>query len=350
MNLAHATQLHPVFDEDHRRMFLEQHGWRIDKPVGKDSSIRRYFRVSKGTQSAILMETVPDDSPHATPGHALGDFIRISEWLRSVGVRAPEIYEINLEHGYVLLEDFGDACLRDTLETDPSQEAALYNNAADILHHIADQDCPLDLPDYYESHVHRRHRRVVDWYMPMTRGCANEDGLVDEYKAVWEKIEKSVPPCPQGFVHVDFHAQNLMVMNNEKGLSALGVLDFQGAMIGPSVYDFTNLLEDARRVVSPDVKAQILNEMDPVQQAWFRIMATQFHCRVIGQFIKQATLDDNETYLKHVPRLQTYLHNAVKEPVLAPLKAFFDDCDVDFSGACDFNVAELRERVAADAQ
>ncbi len=331
-------------------MFLEQHGWHIDKPVGKDSSIRRYFRVTKGAQSAILMETVPDDSPHATPGHALGDFIRIAEWLRSINIRAPEIYEVNAEQGYVLLEDFGEACLRDTAETQPDQEAALYNNAADILHHIAEQDCPLDLPDYYESHVHRRHRRVVDWYMPMTRGRANEDGLVDAYKDVWAEIEKSAPSCPQGFIHVDYHAQNLMVMNGDNGLSALGLLDFQGAMIGPRVYDFANLLEDARRVVGADLKAQIIGDLDEAQQIWFRIMATQFHCRVIGQFIKQATLDDNETYLKHVPRLQSYLQEAMKSPVLAPLKAFFDDCDVDFSGPCDFNVAELRARVAADAQ
>ena len=77
-----------IFDEDHLTMFLEHSGWVKGKPVGQDSSIRRYFRVSKGKEKAILMETVPDHSPHATPGHRISDFVKISNWLNEIGLNA----------------------------------------------------------------------------------------------------------------------------------------------------------------------------------------------------------------------------------------------------------------------
>ncbi len=329
-------------------MFLNTHGWTIDQPVGRDSSIRRYFRVFKGNQTAILMETVPDSSPHATPGHSLADFLRIAGWVHGLGLKVPEIYEQDLENGYLLLEDLGDVCFRDAL--DGGQDAqALYGAAKDVLDHIAAQGCALELPNYYDSHVHRRHRRIVDWFVPLTRRQRNDDGLVDAYKAVWQDIENSLPPCKQGFLHIDFHTQNLMWLPQEQGIKQCGVLDFQGAMIGPQLYDLANLLEDARRDVPQGVKAALLSSLDETEKAWFRILATQFHCRVIGQFLKQAAVDDNPTYLKHVPRLQNYLHSAMDDPLLKPLKQFFDDLDIDFSTPYAFNAADAEQYVRPDA-
>jgi hypothetical protein len=339
-----------IFDEDHRRMFLGAHGWNIDKPVGRDSSIRRYFRVSKNDQTAILMETVPDHSPHVTPGHSLGDFIRIAEWMNAIGLKVPEIYEQDLNNGYLLLEDLGDVCFRDALDAGENAQT-LYTIAKDTLAHIAAQDCPLNLPAYYESHVHRRHRRVVDWFVPLARSRRNETGLIETYKNLWQEIETTLPPCPQSFLHIDFHAQNLMWLPKEQGIKRCGILDFQGAMIGPLLYDLANLLEDARRDVPANVKETLLAPLGETEKAWFRILATQFHCRVIGQFIKQAALDENPSYLKHIPRLQNYLYSAMKDPLLQPLKQFFDDLGIDFSAPADLNsIPALHVLVAPDAQ
>ena len=83
---------------------------------------------------------------------------------------------------------------------------------------------------------------------------------------------------------------------------------------------------------------------------WFRILATQFHCRVIGQFIKQAMADGNEDYLRHIPRLERYIASALKDPVLKPLRMFFDECDIDFSSPAPLNVAAYRGYVDPDAE
>ena len=331
-------------------MFLDQHGWTIDQPVGRDSSIRRYFRVTKGDQAAILMETVPDGSEHATPGHGVADFIQIAGWLNNIGLKAPEIYEQDLENGYLLLEDFGEICFREAKDN-ADQVNDLYRLAADVLSHLADQNCPLDLPNYYDSHVHRRHRRVVDWFMPLVRGTENEEGLVEDYRAVWEEIEQSLPPVKQGFLHIDFHAQNLMWLPEERGLKRCGILDFQGAMHGPLPYDLGNLLEDARTDVPHTIKSEILETLDEAQQAWFRVLATQFHCRVIGQFIKQAVMDDNPAYLKHIPRLENYLREGLEHPVLTPLRLWFKGQGIDFTEVADLQqLSTLQPLIHPDAQ
>lgn len=324
------------------------HGWTKQSPVGQDSSIRRYFRVQKGRQNAILMETVPDGSAHATPGHSLGDFIRIQAWLEEIGLKPPAIYEADLEQGYLLLEDFGDLCFRETMKIS-GRAKAMYVLAARVLEHLSQTQCPLELPKYYDSHVHKRHRRVLDWYMPAARGVKNEDGLLEAYKSVWDEIESSLPPCPQGFLHIDFHAENLMWLPDESGLKRCGILDFQGAMHGPKPYDLANLLEDARSDVPADLRMRILKRFDVETRCWYRVLATQFHCRVIGQFIKQACIDGNTSYLPHIPRLENYMRDALQDPLLKPLKQFFDDCGVDFSPLGDFNATDIRAIVARDA-
>ena len=345
MNVAEIQNM--VFDTDHRQMFLDAHGYSIQSPVSRDSSIRRYFRVSKGEQSAILMETVPDGSPHATPGHSLGDFIRIAAWMDGVGLKVPQILEADTNQGYLLLEDLGDTSFRDALDNGQIDAKSLYGLAQDVLNHIAVSECPLELPDYYDSHVHARHRRVVDWFVPLNTGTPNANGLAEEYLSVWQDIENSLPPCPTGFVHVDFHAQNLMWLPNENGIKRCGILDFQGAMRGPLLYDLANLLEDARRDIPPEVKNECLKGLSENQRAWFRILGTQFHCRVIGQFIKMAIRDENPMYLRHVPRLQNYIANALDNPVLEPLAKFFEGQNVDFTKSVDIERAELIHSDAA---
>ena len=329
-------------------MFLEQHGWSIVSTVGQDSSIRRYYRVRKGDQTAILMETVPDNSPKATPGHSLSAFLEIAAWLNSIGVNAPDIYEVDAANGLVILEDFGGMCFKYAAGSGADSKE-LYAIASDVLDHIGAHNCPLSLPQYYESHVHRRHRRIADYYLPLVRQEENSVGAVEAYRAIWQDIESSLPLCPQGFVHVDYHAENLMYLPQETGIKKCGILDFQGAMIGPAPYDLANLLEDARTDVPEEIKQEALKDKDKAFLSWYRVLATQFHCRVIGQFIKQAAIDNNPHYLPHIPRLQNYIKQGLEDPILKPLAEFFDDLNVSFEEPIPQDLSFLKNLIAEDA-
>jgi aminoglycoside/choline kinase family phosphotransferase len=319
---------------DIRAAFLREHGFGEAKlePVGEDAAFRRYFRVRSPKGDRILMDTVPDGVAIATPGHSMSDFIRIGTYLRSIGINTPKLEASDVKNGFLLLEDFGDVSFRIARDQGtPVKE--LYAQAVDILAYLHDKAAQPDikLPAYYESHVHKGRRRVVDWYMPLALGRMNADGLAEEYLAVWDSIERGLPPAPTGFLHIDYHFENLMWLPEREGIQRGGVLDFQGAMVGPCAYDLANLLEDARVDVPQDLRAEMLNRfcagMDREQRdtflAWYRVLATQFHCRVMGQFIRIALRDGKKRYLPHLPRVAGYIAQGLEDPLLAPLQAWF---------------------------
>lgn len=295
--------------------FLQKHGWSIEQTLRQDVSPRRYYRVAKNAQSAILMQTAPDTAQKPE----MQTFADIANWLRSIDLRAPEIYEIDTNQGLMILEDLGDTPLTKA----PDQKEA-YTVAADILNHITAQDCPLKLPQYEDSLIHARHRWVIDHY------AKQDEDVAQDYLKIWRSIEKSLPPRPQSFVHADYHAANLHWLKAGQGLQTLGILDFQDALHGPAPYDVCNLLEDARVDVPQAFKDEILKNYDDNFMAWYRVLSLQFHSRVIGLFIKIAEEKDNPSYLVHIPRLKAYIRENLKREMFKPLAQFFADHGIAF--------------------
>ncbi len=342
-----------------RSSFLEGCGWRCAavQPIGEDMAFRRYFRLADGKKTVILMESVPDNEVIATPGHRLRDYLRIGAWLRERGVRTPAVYEADAVNGYALLEDFGDLSFT-RAEAEGRDPSDLYTLATDVLIHLRGLDATaLALPDYYASHVHMARRRLVDWYMPAYTGRAVEDGTVESCLRTWDAIEKSLPPCPRGFLHVDFHLGNLMFLPGEEGLARCGVLDFQGAMRGPLPYDLANLLENARVDVPAALRtamfARYCGGLNPddgkIFADWYRVLATQFHCRVIGQFIRLAVRDGRTQYLQYIPQTAYYLREGLRHPVLQPLAAWCAENGLDFSKTDGFDPDAVRPLIRPDA-
>lgn len=349
-----------------REAFLKQHGCSTSKlvAVGEDSAFRRYFRLTQDDgRSVVLMECVPDGNGMATPGHSMLDFVRLSAYLRSIGISAPQVYEADDLNGYLLLEDFGDVSFKKALEQDPARREELYEYATDALswlqRHARAED--VGLPDYYQSHVHTGRQRLIDWYVPAVRGQKNPDGLVADYLAVWDKIEHALPPVSQGFLHVDFHFENLMWRDGKNGLAQCGVLDFQGAMKGPVPYDLANLLEDARVDVPADLRARMIDRYCQsmsdddckIFKDWYRVLATQFHCRLMGQFIRLAVpLDAGKPkprYLQMIPRVAGYIREGLKDPVLHPLADWFKTQGIDFAKVDQFNPDDIRPNIRPEA-
>jgi aminoglycoside/choline kinase family phosphotransferase len=340
-----SSQTHDYFSEreEYRFSFLRNCGFEKAEltPVGEDCAFRRYFRLKKDLKSVILMEAVPDDNEMASPGHKIGDYIRIGMGLRALGLNTPEIYEADPDSGYLLLEDFGDTSFKDVISRGALQHHYIYSLAVDVLSEMRKVTGEIDfeLPNYYESHVHEGKRRVVDWYMPFIRKEQNSDSLVEDYNKIWQEIEAKLPACPNGFLHIDYHVENLMYLQKRHGLMRCGLLDFQGAMMGPQPYDLANLLEDVRIDVSHEMREEMLLQFCKKMSAdekecflsWYRVLATQFHCRVLGQFIKLALVVGKERYLEHIPRVCHYLQSGLDHEILAPLKSWFLEYQIDFS-------------------
>jgi len=326
------------FDEAKRQAYLDKHGCNIIKSAGKDVSSRRYFHVECKGKPAILMEAIPDAIGDSWPGHKMCDYVKLGNYLREHGLRTPEIYDVDFEGGYMLLEDFGEMFFAKAAEQGAVSREELYALAVDVLKKMqALTDYP-ELPAYYEGRIHASHKHIITQALPFLRGEDNPEGLVEQYEDIWRGIESRYPPCPQSFMHIDFHAENLMWLPDAQGTDRCGILDYQEAMIGPCAYDLANLLEDARIDVPQDIRDAMMDRYcegmsageREVFEAWFRILATQFHCRVLGLFIRLVHQEGVEKYRPFIPVLRAHLRRGLQNPVLQPLKAFFDDLAVDF--------------------
>lgn len=324
-----------------------------------DLGSRQFWRLLyQDGKSEILMICLGKDHPNYTPGHDLEDYVRLSKLLENYGLRVPEIYEYDLKAGICLVEDIGDRTFLKALESGCSNEL-LTEKAGHILKKLS--DLPSDtLPDFMSSHIMQGHKRFVDWFCPVLLGKKVDDAFISGFLEAWDQIFNNMPEPDQGFVYVDYHFGNLMMLEDssaEDGFETV-LLDFQGAMRGPLAYDLTNLLQDARRDVGPDLHDQVFeqrvagfSESERENfRLWYEVLACQFHCRVIGQFIKLAYLHGKAEHLEHLPRLANYIsENSSKNKILEPLRLWLQKQDIQLDGNIQVNFKKLPEWIREDA-
>jgi aminoglycoside/choline kinase family phosphotransferase len=115
------------------------------------------------------------------------------------------------------------------------------------------------------------------------------------------------------------------------GLRGLGLLDFQDALAGHPAYDLASLLQDIRRVVSPDLEAAMIDrylEARPgVDAAAFRtaydILAAQRNIKILGVFTRLYVRDGKASYPAFHPRLWELVTCNLERPALAGVAEWF---------------------------
>lgn len=311
--------------------FLEAAGWAgaERRLLAADASFRRYDRVTRGQDSAVLMDAPPDkEKPEA--------FLRIARLLHGLDLSAPRILHAAPERGLILLEDFGDRTFTRVL-AEGGEEAALYALATDCLialHHgwTPEMAEGAGLHRYGEAEMLREAELFLEWYLPEVRGSAVSAEERDGFREAWLQAFPAARGLDVTLVLRDYHVDNLVVLDGREGTAACGLLDFQDALLGSPAYDLVSLLEDARRDVDPAVvKAMYARYLaafpkrDPV--AFFAacaVQGAQRHTRVLGVFARLHRRDGKPGYLKHIPRLWRLLEGNLKHPDLEALRAWFD--------------------------
>jgi aminoglycoside/choline kinase family phosphotransferase len=135
-----------------------------------------------------------------------------------------------------------------------------------------------------------------------------------------------------GFVYVDYHADNLLWLPGREGHAKIGLLDFQDARLGPPAYDLVSLLEDARRDVPPDLADAMTvrylaarPELDgQAFRAAYAVLGAQRNAKILGLFSRLARRDGKPAYLALLPRVAGHLKRDLEHPLLAPLRAWCD--------------------------
>jgi len=314
----------PMIPPDSAPEFLARHGWSECQilPLAGDASFRRYFRVVAGERRAVLMDAPP---PHEDPR----PFVAIANWLEGVGLAAPRVLAADLEQGLLLLDDFGDARMRETLDADPAAERDLYETAVDVLVHLHDHQAMTGLPRHGIQEWLTELRLFPDWYIPAV-GLDPVD--VHEWDAAWWEALEPVATDGLGPVTVlrDYHAENVMLLDGRGGIGRFGLLDFQDALAGHPAYDLVSVLEDARRDVSPQLEREMIDRYrdrtgaDERFERAYWALAAQRNTRILGVFCRLWKRDGKDRYKQFQPRMWGLLERDLAQPGLEPVKAWFD--------------------------
>lgn len=299
--------------------FLANAGWgdALIEPLPGDASFRRYFRIRRGEQTAMLMDAPP---PNEDPG----PFLRSAKWLDANGMRAPHILAEDAPRGLVLLEDFGEVRMREYVDQWPADERAVYRAAIDALvdlHRLP----PGPFRDYSLSEYQREARIFLEWYCPAQGLEVDAAG----YVKAWEAVLSPLLPRQRPGVCVlrDYHAENIMLLGTT---DKQGLLDFQDALNGHPAYDLVSLLQDARRDVSPELEAEIFDYYVAQSGAGehflsdYAVLGANRNAKVVGIFVRLWKRDGKPKYLDYIPRVWALLERDLTHPALKPVADWFD--------------------------
>ncbi|MEP6885805.1 MAG: phosphotransferase [Gammaproteobacteria bacterium] len=291
-------------------------GSRIE-PASADASFRRYFRVTRGQDTYIVMDAPPEKEN-------LEPFMNVARILLETGLNVPVVLAREPARGFLLMSDLGRRLYLDEL-VDLGAADRLYADALGALATMqtADHALARRLPSYDHALLMREMELLPEWFL---RGhlrlqlSAAEQGML---RRLFETLTQCALAQPAVFVHRDYHSRNLLVTADDNP----GILDFQDAVQGPVTYDLVSLLKDcyvawpaARvRAWALQYREQLLarrfalgaTESDFIR--WFDLVGLQRHIKVLGIFARLFYRDGKAGYLKDLPRVLRYTKEAAAQ-------------------------------------
>jgi aminoglycoside/choline kinase family phosphotransferase len=279
-------------------------------PASVDASFRRYFRVTLGEDSYIVMDAPPEKEDSAP-------FLKVARILGSMDLNVPIVLARDMERGFLLLTDLGSRQYLDALPEDGAADR-LYADALEALRTMQTTDArgARDLPRYDRALLTRETELLPEWFLQRHLGlriAAGERAMLDR---LFGSLVSAALEQPATFVHRDYHSRNLLVTPRNNP----GILDFQDAVWGPVTYDLASLLKDCYIAWPParvrewalDYREKLLAagfalRADPEQfMRWFDLMGLQRHVKVLGIFARLFYRDGKSQYLRDLPRVLDY--------------------------------------------
>lgn len=300
--------------------FLTATGWggASIEPLAGDASARRYLRLRRGPERAVLMDADPAQAEQ------VGPFLAVGGWLTAQGYSAPAVLAADEHHGLLLLEDLGDGLFARLAARDPARELPLYQAAtgflADLHRHpppdflaagdgVALADLVAILPNWY----------LAGMDAPITPAALALPGMI---ATLYDQLAHAVPVVSLR----DFHAENLIWLPGRVGVAQVGLLDFQDAFVTDPAYDLASLLQDARRDVAVATEAACLHAYiaaKDLQESLFlpvyALMGAQRALRILAIFARLCMAGGKPHYLDYAPRVWSYLQRNLAHPALGGL-------------------------------
>lgn len=303
------------------RLFVDHAGWG-DAARGflaGDASARRYDRLQRPGQSAVLMDAPPEKGEDVRP------FVTMARHLRGLGLSAPEVLAEDAADGFLLLEDLGDSLFARVLEVDPAPEDPLYRAATEVLAHLQAAPPPPGLPAHTPEFMAGAAGLAIRWYARAVTGEALDPAPLEQAMAQAMAAHCTAEPV---LVLRDYHAENLLWLPGRTSLARVGLLDFQMGSMGQPEYDLISLLQDARRDVPPALAEQMVAHFaevsgrDPERVATAcAVLGAQRNLRILGGFTRLSLHFGKPGYVQLIPRVWDHVQRNLAHPALAGLRA-----------------------------
>lgn len=325
-----------------------------------DASSRRYFRLTRGEDMAVLMDAPRGAETPAEPDGAsvaeraaLGynalarlagpepaAFACLSNELVIRGFSAPKILAADLEAGLLLLEDFGLDVYAKVIEAEPLLEAPLYEAAVECLAEIYRSSFPSVLKyrevnwrmrAYDEAALLTETHLFLEWYAA-DKGAVISEQARTKWDTIWKTLFSALDAHAPGLALRDFHAENLFWLPRRNSVAKVGLIDFQDGLFVHPAYDLVSFLEDARRDVSSDLVdpliSQFVDQAKLNDEVAFRrayaVLGAQRNAKILGIFVRLAERDGKPSYRDLIPRVHAHFVKNLSGPEFAPLRDWFE--------------------------
>ena len=299
-------------------------------PASADASFRRYFRATLDDGTTRIVMDAPPANEDCRP------WLGVQQLFQAAGVHVPEVLAQDLERGFLLLSDLGNATYLQALDADNA--ALLYADAIAALVDIQLASRPGVLPEYDRALLRRELDLFPQWFLDKHHRMVLTESEKQALETVFERILAVNLAEPRVFVHRDYHSRNLMHIARS-GAANPGIIDFQDAVHGPISYDMVSLLKDAYIEWDEDLALDwLIRYWELARKAGLPVasdfgdffrdyewMGVQRHVKVLGIFARLFHRDGKEAYLKDLPLVARYLRKACERySELSPLRKILD--------------------------
>jgi len=299
--------------------------------IAGDASDRKFFRLENTNESAICMQFPKWEGGYG--GDPLS-WLGMHDALAHIGLPVPRVLLVDEPNLCIWTEDFGDDFLHRTLGDrvfdvdDPGTAHTLrhYEGAIDLLvdaqyprTSIPEHPAKSRFFDYEKLHFEMRFflKHLVHGFLGIAEGDTRVRAVESELSALCQTLDA----CPRVLCHRDYHARNVMVVNDEPRW-----IDFQDARMGPHTYDVVSLVRDSYVRITDATRARLYDRyfnavtarqvelgLAALDRAEFDVellhMGLQRNVKALGSFGYLATEKRKPSYLQYVPHTLSVLLN-----------------------------------------
>lgn len=294
-----------------------------------DASYRAYYRahMSDG-RSFIVMQmpqgkaSVSEEITNFNGTHRELPFINVGRYLAHIGVPTPAIHLYDDDDRIMILEDLGDALLAREVEgAGREKKMDLYAKAVDLLVTLQKRtregsanDCIAFARSFDASLLQWEFKHFLEYGIEARCGSPMDTGDMAIFERTARDIVSRIEAMPYGFTHRDFQSRNLILRDGE-----LCVIDFQDALLGPTVYDLVALTRDSY-IQLPDALLDQLIEryasgvgraVDEVRKE-YDLVTVQRKLKDAGRFVFIDRVKKNPNFLAFIPTSLGYAKQALK--------------------------------------